>query len=391
MSFADPAVVELALWAKSGAMDLTGLRDGPPVAAPGRPASTIARELTRLAASTEARTGVWAEVPDVSLLGERAAIMGLSRNGPFSCGGAFRTFPTADGWLGLTLARSSDWELLPALVEDASARDWTSVLTWARRRGTDEAAERARLLGLPVAHFRPSNRPGVIITHGPRRAMPERPFVLDLTALWAGPLCAHLLSRGGVRVLKVESTRRPDGTRRGAPEFFSLLHDRHEFLVLDFSRREDRERLAQMAASADLVLESSRADALPRLGLVAEEFVAAGISWLSISAEGRSSGAVGFGDDVAVGAGLFVSVGDQVVSCGDALADPLAGVVAAAAASAVLTGDRAALIDVSMRDVAWDSAQGATAPHAVARIKDQWWVDAGSRSFPVSQPSRRLS
>ena len=40
------------------------------------------------------------------------------------------------------------------------------------------------------------------------------PLVVDLSALWAGPLCAHLLGLAGARVVKVESLGRPDGARR---------------------------------------------------------------------------------------------------------------------------------------------------------------------------------
>ena len=41
-------------------------------------------------------------------------------------------------------------------------------------------------------------------------------MVVDLSSLWAGPLVGHLLLRAGARVVKVESTTRPDGARRGS-------------------------------------------------------------------------------------------------------------------------------------------------------------------------------
>ena len=49
---------------------------------------------------------------------------------------------------------------------------------------------------------------------------PARPdvtglLVVDLSALWAGPLCGGLLAGAGATVVKVESTHRPDGARRG--------------------------------------------------------------------------------------------------------------------------------------------------------------------------------
>ncbi|WRZ90036.1 CoA transferase [Streptomyces sp. NBC_01007] len=56
--------------------------------------------------------------------------------------------------------------------------------------------------------------------------------MVDLSALWAGPLCAHLLGLTGARITKVESAARPDGARRGSAEFYRLLHQGHECRVL---------------------------------------------------------------------------------------------------------------------------------------------------------------
>lgn len=380
---------ELSLWARSGAMALTGRADGPPLASPGRPATTTAQALEQVATLTERRTGKRPRLPDIRLLGERAAISGLSRQGPRSCGGAFRTIPTADGWMGLTLARPTDFELVPALVEDDSASGWEPVVAWASTRPTREAADRAALLGLACAAQRPSIRPGVICAPGGARLLPERPVVLDLTSLWAGPLCAHLLGLSGTHVIKVESTTRPDGARFGPTEFFDLLHHGHEMVSLDFGDRSGLRELQRLARSADLVLEASRPRALSRLGLVAEELVDQGTSWLSITAAGRASDAVGFGDDVAVGAGLNVQDSGEVLPCGDALADPLAGVAAAAAAAAALDGDRAVLLDLSMHDVAAEAAFGPTEPHQV-RLDDagQWWVETDQDRFRVCAASR---
>ncbi|WP_460794402.1 hypothetical protein [Nocardioides pacificus] len=53
-----------------------------------------------------------------------------------------------------------------------------------------------------------------------------------------------------------------------------------------------------------------------------EEVVAAGTSWLSITARGRASDAIGFGDDVAACAGLVVRDGDDLLPVGDASARP---------------------------------------------------------------------
>lgn len=381
-------------WAASGAMALTGRPDAPPMAAPGRAASFVRESLDRVAELAESRSDRRPLLPDVRLLGERAVIAGLSRNAPWSCGGAFRAVRTTDGWLGLSLPRSDDLSLLPALVESDIVEDpWDALTTWARDLPTEQAVERARLLGLATASSLPgSTRDAVTVTEGGSRRTPsDRPRVLDLTSLWAGPLCAHLLAAGGAEVVKVESTRRPDGARHGPAQFFDLLHAGHRMVALDFRDPADVARLRALVRSSDLVLEASRPRALRQLGIDAEEVVADGTSWLSITAHGRRADLIGFGDDVAAGAGLVVHVEDVIAPCGDALADPLAGVAAAVAAEEALGAPAARLIDVSMHHVAASVADGKPLPHVVRREGATWWVDCDAGSFPVAEPMARTS
>lgn len=349
------AAEEDALWARSGAMALSGRPDGPRLLPPGAPATHVHEALDAFSQATLARTGVHPPLPGVELLGERAASAGLSANAPWSCGGTFRAMPTRDGFLGLSLGRPEDVELVPALVGNATIdQPWHSVATWASSTTTEEAAERADLMGLPHAAWPPraTTRPGVIQTIGAARSVPDAPVVVDLTALWAGPLCAHLLGLAGCRIVKVESRTRPDGTRRGPQRFLDLLHGGHESVALDFEDPRDRERLSGLLSRADLVLESSRPRALRNMGIRAEDYVSDGVTWLSITARGRASSTVGFGDDVAVSAGLAVEEGGELLPLGDAIADPLSGVTAARVAGEALLGDRSSLIDVSMLDVA---------------------------------------
>ena len=56
--------------------------------------------------------------PDRLLTG-RAALLGLSRRGPVSPGGASRLLAAADGWVALTLSRPDDLELVPAIIGTA--------------------------------------------------------------------------------------------------------------------------------------------------------------------------------------------------------------------------------------------------------------------------------
>ncbi|WP_174189934.1 CoA transferase [Nocardia barduliensis] len=394
-SQADHARSPLRAWAASGAMALTGRAGGMPRAAPGRPAAMVAEALRRFGETTLARSGSRPRLPGVGVLGERAAIAGFTRRGPDSCGGAFRILRTRDGRLGLSLPRAADLDLIPALTEDpaADADPWDTVTRWARDVTTTEAADRVALLGLAGGAVPAEGlhaRSAVEVTEfGTRRHQRERPLVVDLTSLWAGPLCAHLLGSGGARVIKVESRCRPDGARFGPPAFFDLLHHGHTMVSLDLRDERDMDLLRALIADADLVLESARARALRQLGIDAAECVANGTSWLSITARGRASNTIGFGDDIAAAAGLVVADGDDLLPCGDALADPLTGVRAAESASAALLCDRARLIDVSMLHVTAETNTGTTEEHAVHAAENGWWVETADGRFPVAPPTAR--
>ena len=375
----------LAAWAASGAMALTGRREGPPLVAAGHAAAWTQEQLGGLGLS----------IP--GLLGERAAYAGLQRNAPWSCGGAFRILPSSDGHVGLSLARPSDIELIPALIEAAVGDDhdpWEAVAAWLTTTTSSDAEARIRLLALPggaVPAVSPTDRPGIVVeTHGEtrnERRRDERPLVVDLTSLWAGPLCAHLLGCRGARIVKVESRERPDGARLGPTAFFDLLHNGHEQIVFDFATEIDQ--LRALIADADLVLEASRPRALRQLGLSAEETVATGTSWLSITARGRASDAVGFGDDVAASAGLVAHDAGRPIPAGDALADPLTGVAAAVAAADALASQEARLIDVSMLHVAAAVAGGPVPEHAVVRHDGGWQVEYGGGVAAVAEPRTR--
>lgn len=381
-------------WAASGAMALTGYADGPPRVADGAPASLMRAALAVLA-HLRGTTGL----PGVEVLGERAATAGLARNAPFSPGGTFRALPAKDGWLGVSLARDSDRDLLPALISGPVIDPWRDLTRWVADQPVQAADDRAFLLGLPAA--RVAGNPDVV--HGPpmtaRRGGTARtrsnPIVVDLSSLWAGPLCAHLLGLTGARVIKVESARRLDGARHGPTVFFDLLHAGHESVVLDLTAETGRRALRALVEAADLVVEASRPRALEQLGVSAAGAVARGVSWLSITAYGRTPAnamRVGFGDDVAAAAGLVCWDGPQPLPIGDAIADPLAGAVAAAAAGAALQSSNAWLIDVSMRDVAALS-QRIAARHdlvTVSRTDDGWQMCRGRNRIPVTAPTARV-
>ena len=383
MPSAERDALELADWAASGAVALTGYPNAAPLVPPGRAATFVRSRLAGLGLTLE------------GLLGERAAYAGLQRRAPWSCGGSFRILPTADGWLGLSLARDSDRAFVPALVEREDVTDlWAAVTAWAAKIPGAVAEQRLRLLGMPggvVPRHPPADRPGVIARAlgRRRRSAAGGPLVVDLTSMWAGPLCAHLLGALGAHVVKVESADRPDGARRGTPEYFDLLHRGHEMTTLDFKTQ--LPQLRELISRADLVLEASRPRALRQLGIIAEDVVASGTSWLSITARGRVSKSVGFGDDVAASAGLVVrGGGTEPLPAGDAVADPVAGVAAAVAAVDALAAGQARLIDVSMLHVVSETLEGTDpmtpAVSAVEGGGGAWWGPAPTRAGVVAPP-----
>jgi crotonobetainyl-CoA:carnitine CoA-transferase CaiB-like acyl-CoA transferase len=110
----------------------------------------------------------------------------------------------------------------------------------------------------------------------------------------------------------------------------------------------------ELLRAADVVIEGSRPAALARHGLSAEQVVARpGRVWIRISGYGSAQPErVAFGDDAAVAGGLVLCHGDGPAFCGDAIADPLTGLEAAAAVLAALDSGGGVIVDVSMAAVA---------------------------------------
>lgn len=393
-------------WARSGAMELTGWPGQAPRLAPGPLASWLRRELDRLRALCP--LPLPADLDGPALLGERAALLGLGRRGTISPGGSCRLLRAADGWVAIALARHDDATLVPAWLElahEPSSDPWPAVADAVRERKAAELVSRARLLGLAAAEAGPlpdapppAHR---VAARGPvrERGAPAAPLVLDLSSLWAGPLCAHLLALAGARVVKVESPSRPDGARAGSAAFFDLLNAGKASASLDLRAPDGRDRLRRLVSRADVVIESSRPRALRQLGIDAESLVAgrAGLVWVAISGHGRGepgAGWIAYGDDAGVAAGLAAATGEPEeipLFCGDAIADPLAGVHAAVSALAALSKGDAVLLDVSLRDVAAHAARsGAGARDAEVRPADGGFeVVAEGRRERVMPPRTR--
>ena len=409
-------------WARSGAMALTGSPDGPPLLAPG-PLASCARGAVRaleLLAGDDWR----GDLDGPALLGERAAIFGLTRRGTASPSGSCRLLACRDGWIALNLARPDDIALLPAWLEEAEVgidpRDpWPDLEHELRSRSGRTLVERARLMGLPAAPVAsPPHSPPAwlgVDACGTRRPRPsgERPLVVDLSSLWAGPLCGQLLLASGARVIKLESTARPDGARFGPAAFFDLLNAGKRSAALDFGSSVGRRYLARLLEAADIVVESARPRGLAQLGIDAREVLAGkpGATWVSVTGYGRrepEAGWVAFGDDAAAAAGLCAALqsaqteGGPPLFCGDAIADPLAGLHAAVAALASWKSGGGRLLDVPLCASAahalafgaeGGSAQAPAGPEGVSTrdAEGGWQVVAAGRTEKVLPPRARTA
>nr|WP_139805402.1 CoA transferase [Mycobacterium intermedium] len=329
-------------WGIGGLAYLTGQPDGPPDFS----RCNVLVHAERIAADA------------ATFLTGRAGLLGLPRRGRVSAGGATRMLATADGWCAVTLSRPDDVMAVPALVEadtDAVADDhWPVLQRWTASRRSVEVVERTELLDIPAAAL------GETAAAPPRTRQIAPPrqrhrsdglLVADLSSMWAGPLCGHLLARAGATVVKVESPRRPDGTRSGSRAFFDWINGDKLSFCVDFDR--DAHQLRELLDVADVVIEGSRPPALARRGLGPDDLAPrAGRIWLRISGYGEGSLRPAFGDDAAVAGGLVGTDGEGPVFCGDAIADPLSGLEAGRAVAESLRRGGGELIDVSMAAVA---------------------------------------
>jgi crotonobetainyl-CoA:carnitine CoA-transferase CaiB-like acyl-CoA transferase len=396
-----PAFDGRAAWAAAGLAALSGDPDGPPWGPPGRLAERVAAvgAVVQLLAACR---GTALELDALALLGERAAITGFGRRGRTSVGGSCEIVAASDGWVALNLARPSDVDLLPALVDgEADAGDWPAVSAALARRRCRDLEARAALLGLPLACWPGPDGPDHDRTRAaapwridgqvprarvrpaggpPPDPAPERPLVVDLSSLWAGPLASSLLAATGARVIKVEGARRPDGARLGPGAFFDLLNAGKECVALDFDDPRDRDLLDRLVRAADIVIEGSRPRVMAGLGIdPAEVARTAGTTWISITGYGREGACgerVAFGDDAAFAAGFTVD--DPPRFLGDAIADPIAGLYAAAVGLAALGGHRGQLVDLSLRGAA-AYARGQGGPRAAPyATHDLTWMAAST-------------
>lgn len=288
---------------------------------------------------------------------DRSDAVPLGPAGAVSPNGSCRLIEASDGWIAVNLPREDDADLVPAWTGCAFGDPvWQAIGQAATAEPAGAFVARGAALGLAVARLgeaeavAPAGRdPG-----GPSRVVEaDRLRVLDLSALWAGPLCAGILAQAGHEVLKVESAGRPDPLPLSAPAHDARLNGLKQRRAIAFTA----EALLPLMTSADIIVTSARPRAFAGLGLMPDQLLAANprLVWVAITGHGwhgEGSGRVGFGDDAAIAGGLADWVDGQPRFAGDALADPLTGLAAAVAALDAVERGGGALVDVPLAGTA---------------------------------------
>ena len=279
----------------------------------------------------------------------------IAPRGAVAANGLCRLLECQDGWIALNLARDDDWSLIPAWLEDSQVElTWNGIARSVVRHSAAVLCERGRLMGLAIS--RPNEEVASttnvkFLPCGQLRTN-KRPRVLDLSALWAGPLAAHILRQTGMQVTKWESHSRPDQLWRSFPQLFHQLNRGKLRAGADLRTSDGRQSLYRTLASADIVIDSSRPRAMQQLGIDVLAFAEQhNLLWVSITAYGRETPCdhwVGFGDDVAVAAGAFDEQDGQLGFIADAVADPVTGLRAAQVALEHVERGVCGLLDVSM-------------------------------------------
>jgi crotonobetainyl-CoA:carnitine CoA-transferase CaiB-like acyl-CoA transferase len=260
---------------------------------------------------------------------------------------------TNDAWLAVSLARDDDRDSVPAWTGCALDADpWASLITYAKTRPAKTVLAQAIDLHLPAAIIGETTP----TAHQPLNRSARRKGqtkALDLSTLWAGPLCGSLLAQAGAAVTRIESAIRPDPTAKASPTFDNWLNGRKARRTLAL----DDPRVMELIAETDILITSGRPHALARKELTEQRLldINPGLIWVAITAHGwrgDSAWRVGFGDDCAAAGGLIGRQRSAPRFMGDALADPLTGLEAATHVLEALDQGKAGLVDASLAQTA---------------------------------------
>ncbi|HZQ38603.1 MAG TPA: CoA transferase [Dehalococcoidia bacterium] len=232
--------------------------------------------------------------------------------------------------------------------------------------------------------------------------------VLDISAIWAGPLAARLLAELGATVTKLERTDRRAGTfSTGAAwdrNFYAMLNDRNKQpFTWDLTAPADRAAFLELVGEADVLIENFVPGSLDRAGLSRAALHAANprLVTVSLPAQGLSgpdASAVGYGSTIEQAAGLgwlYTDAAGEPHRSGVNFSDPIAGLYGAIGAVLALCGERnGTAVELSQQEAALSLMlpafaafqQSGTIPRArEAAARDGGWcfVDAAGRAVPV--------
>lgn len=274
-----------------------------------------------------------------------------------SSNGSCRLLEAADGWIAINLAREDDRIAVPAWLDvKVDSDDWSVIAELVSKKAVEQLKERALMLHMPFAIVgETGSRPPEVLYR--RRAKPwlavETLRILDMSALWAGPLCGAIFAECGAQVTKLESIGRRDPMGVSSPQHDLRLNGKKQRIVEQLSVP----TIDRYLADSDVLITSGRPHALDRLGLEPETVFATypGLLWIAITAYGWRDDAamrVGFGDDCAAAGGLTQWIDGVPRFIGDALADPLTGLVAARHGFTALADGQRGLIDCALAPTA---------------------------------------
>ena len=298
---------------------------------------------------------------------ERAELLSLPPPGAISANRCCRLIETGDGWIAANMPREADLEAVPAWTGCALDADpWKAIVDCARSFSAREFAASAQILSLAVAEVgsvRSTDYAPVSWRMGEPRAEPRSGLrVLDVSDLWAGPLCGVFFAAAGCDVLKINTQR---ALRSSPLAFDKRLNGGKKQLSLDLRHPPDLAALKRELRACDVVITSARPRAFDQLGLSPSAIFAEhpSLIWIAITGYGwqaPNAMRVGFGDDAAAAGGLVNwKLDKHPVFVGDALADPLTGLVAALAGFQAIVEGGGVLIDAALARTAAGVAHSA--------------------------------
>jgi crotonobetainyl-CoA:carnitine CoA-transferase CaiB-like acyl-CoA transferase len=179
--------------------------------------------------------------------------------------------------------------------------------------------------------------------------------VLDFSRVWGGPLCTQQLANLGAEVIKVESNRNPDVSRRTGPffgdepglnrsGFFNCINQGKRSITLNLASAEGVDLARRLAALSDVVVDNFSPGTMAGMGLdyaslcrIRPDIVCFSLS--GYGGDGPESGFISYGPSIEALSGLASLSGftdGPPADTGLSFGDPNAGMHAAVAILAAL-------------------------------------------------------